>query len=291
MNKSLSKSGIVTLCSLSIILATGLSPYSAIGQNNLTVPPNQTDTSPDGQPASPTTVTRPALSAIDPIILQEPAATGQLMNIEPITPTIDPNSPSILDGLPPLQVFTPPSTTPIDNPPRTNIPPLITPPITSIPTSPGPEACPAVQTPLATTPECPIVTSIPIIPQLPYPLIATPLLAVFVFWFVLNLVNRSQLKSESKISRLHLKNAHQQTVSIQRDKSYRQLLDFLTLELSSSKPFNQDSHQHLSSQIELLGSTEMRNLNQKITTAFQQQDRPEIKKLAKDLAAQIKKEF
>jgi len=252
----------------------------------LTASAQQQTTTTTTEPASTTyqptttTTTTPTAGTYDPAVLQGPSAGGVPIGTVSTTqpaPTTTTTQPTATVTPAPTSTYVPPRYVP----PRTVIPPVV-------PTTP---TCPAVENPVTPVPECPApVAPLPIIPQLPYVLVFTPILAVLLFWFVLGSINRSQLKSEGKVTALHLQNAHRQTVSADRDKTYRQLLDFLTMELSSSHPFNPHTYQHLSSKIELLGSVEMQGINQRIGEAFHDEDRPKVKALLKDLAAQIKKE-
>jgi hypothetical protein len=185
----------------------------------------------------------------------------------------------------------PPRTT--QNPPATTTgtsggTPDIIPPDTQTPPA---EACPPIN-PLATgQTECPKTEKVPVIPQIPYLLVATPLLGALLFLLIFSALNRRQGKLENRLQQRHLSAEHQKTVSASRNSLYLDLLDQVSAQLGSAQGMDGTSLQKFSSRIELLGSPEVQALSQKLTASLAGKDRGQTKSLLKDLALQIRKEL
>lgn len=289
------------LSNLTFAQTTTFAPAYTYYDPTYTTDPNATSTSTDpaatnnGNTSSSSTNTTPEPGTYDPAVLQGPSSGGQPAGTTTDTngnsTTTDPNQPTTSNEPAPS------STTTTSTPPRTTTtrPPSRTiPNNTPTPTEPLPEPvtaeCPPLD-PLANQPiECPKTEIVPIIPRPPYFLGLTALLGVILFWVIFSLLNRQQNRSENRLGLRQLTHSHQQTVSSTRQRAYHQLLDFLTETAGSDQPFKQTQYQHLSSQIELLGTPAMNDLNQKIKTALNSGQKSELKPLIRELADQIRSE-
>ncbi len=166
--------------------------------------------------------------------------------------------------------------------PATTVPPAET---------PAEEICPPIN-PLSPEPiECPKTEQVPVIPQAPYLLLATPLLGTLLFLLIFSALSRRQGKLESLMQQKHLSSEHQKTIAASRKSLYLNLLEQLSGQLGSTKGLEESTLQQFASRIELLGSKEIQAINQKLSAAAIDQNRPELKKLLKELALQIRKEL
>lgn len=280
---------------LTAILGIGL---SSLANAQTTISPTYTydpvyySTAPadSTQPSSSTTAT-PAEGTYDPAVLQGPSSGGEpftgTATTDPNgTTTTDPNQPTATTDPAPTSIVGIPTTTTPTRPPYRPTP-------TPTPTEPLPEPteqCPPLD-PLANQPvECPKTEVVPIIPQAPYVLGGTALAGMILFWLIFSTLNRQQSRSEARLNARQLVQSHQQTVSSSRQRAYNELLDFLTTTIASNQTFNQTEYQHLSSQIEILGSPQMQDINQKIKTVLENGKSSHLKPLLRELADQIKLE-
>jgi len=205
----------------------------------------------------------------------------------------NPNTPPVTDPatLPPAVIALPPATVP----PLTTVPPRSTPPVVAVPPvteiPPTTESCPPISPLSNENVECPRVEKVPVIPQFPLVLMATPLVAVALFWFIISYLNNGQIRTEKRFTAKSLANAHRQNVDRTKTKEYENLLDFLTSELSSPDGFHPDKYELIAAKIQLLGSSEMQNLVGKIDNAISTNNRQSLKPLIKELGLQIKKEL
>jgi hypothetical protein len=251
------------------------SPVTTVAPSTTTSPAATTDTTtstPPVDPAATATGTAPTANNSDGIIV-----TGTTVPADTATPPA---------GTIPPRTTQPPVGTSTGATGLTN--PDLRPPATQ---NPPAEACPPIN-PLSTgTTECPRTEKIPVIPQIPYPLLATPLLGVLLFWLILSTLNRRQGRMEHRLRQKHLSVEHQKTVSASRNTLYLDLLNQVSSQLGSPDGLDQKSLQNFSSRIELLGSPEVQSLSQKLTTSLADNDRAQTKILLKNLALQIRKEL
>ena len=114
---------------------------------------------------------------------------------------------------------------------------------------------------------------------------------MLLFWGLMSILNNSQTKTEKAFAQKHLASEHQKKVMADRQKTYMELMDFTTQELSSSNPFDQKTFDQLNSKIALLGSPEMQKISTSLGEAMRSDNRTEMKAQLKLLSTRIKLEF
>lgn len=284
-----------TLSTTTLITPTITSPTFTLTSDPVitTTPPPTNGTTTGTTTSDPTTTTTtntttssttPVPGTFDPAVLRGPSSgtttttTPQPTDQTPITTTETPPT-----AVTPIKPTTTTPTRPVIPPRTTNTPsnqpePAITP------------ECPA-PTPTNPAPICPVAVNTPIIPSLPWTLIWTPILGVVLFGSIVYFFQNSSSHTEKKLGKLHSKNQTRQIVEKNRNKSYREFLDYITLELTSQSSHNQAVLDHLNAKINLLGSPEIQSLSNQISSAINQGHKSEAKNLLRQFAIQIKKEF
>ncbi len=197
--------------------------------------------------------------------------------------------PSVTDTRTPATT-TPGSTAPATGTFTPRIPPDVT-VVTDVPADTTTEECPPINPLSGQNVECPKTEKVPVIPRVPYILLATPLLGVLLFWLVISLLSRQQVKLEQTYSKKHLSSHHRQNVKTAQTGLYREIVEFISSNLSSGTKLDPASLQKFSAKIELLGSAEMKTRHQELLTACQKGNRDLIKQSLKSYTAQIKKEL
>jgi len=132
---------------------------------------------------------------------------------------------------------------------------------------------------------------LPVIPQLPYILIITPVLGLLLFWLVLSQINRGQIGTENRLRKKRLATTHAQTVIGSRTSLYREMLEYLSGSLDKNNALDPEKMRQFSARLALVGTPEMQKLHSQLTAACAKHDRPETKRLLKDFALQIRKEL
>lgn len=263
--------------------------YLALAQSTTGLPTTTTTSQPttttqttSTTPTDPNAPDNPVL--YNPSILSGPSATVTPVEQTP-TPTTDPNGTTSGTTTTPTTTTRPP-TTPTRTPPRTTTPTPTTPeqPVEST-------NCPPINPIEPNQVECPKVETHNIIPVLPYFTFGGAILMMFLFWGLMSILSRSQTKTEKQFAQKHLANEHQKKVAADRQKTYMDLMDFATQELSSSNPFDQKSFDQLNSKVALLGSPEMQKISNSLGEAMRSDNRSEMKTQLKLLSARIKLEL
>lgn len=232
-------------------------------------------------PTTTTTSTQTPTATTDP---KTPAPTGEVLPAPtPINPA------GTLTNTPPQEPV-PSNNTTTDTGTTGQIRPRNTPPISTTipPENPAPLNCPPLDPLSNQNVECPKVETKTITPKIPTQLIFTPILGVGLFWLFFSILNRQQTKSNQRLSKFQLARAAQQTISNKREEAYQGLLDFLTTKSLHSDTTNSNAYQNISAKIEILGSPEMRDLNQSIKTTLESGKTKNLKPLIQKVITQIK---
>lgn len=287
-------------------------PNDPNNPNNFTPAPiqNQTDPTNNQNPNNPNLDLKDIIN-YNPSILKGPITDTNIANTQtetpPIPPKEDPRDPTSSVDNPPQEekpidenISTIPDSSLVGVPPKrpNQDKPIIIPtePINPIfdnpeenPKEKSEENCP-VQVEKGETPPCPLKPN-NIIPKMPINLLMGTIFAVIIFGGVFYLINSQQLKSEKRSIDRKIKNEHQSNIQNNRQKLYSQLIDFMTIELTSNKPLNNQVFNQLSSKIDILGSQDLRNLNQELKNAYLNNDKKSLKTLLSDFTKLAKKEF
>ena len=277
----------LNLAFLLVLPTIGMS-YLALAQSTTGIPisttsqPTTTTQTTSTTPTDPNAPENPVL--YNPAILSGPSTTITPVE-QPTTPTTDPNGTTQGTTTTPTTTPTTPATT-RPTPPRTTAP---TPTTTEQPV----EAtnCPPINPIEPNQVECPKVETHNIIPVLPYFTFGGAILMMLLFWGLMSILNRTQTRTEKQFAQKHLANEHQKKVAADRQKTYMDLMDFATQELSSSNPFDQKSFDQLNSKVALLGSPEMQKISTSLGEAMRSDNRSEMKTQLKLLSSRIKLEL
>lgn len=268
-----------TLTSDPVITTTPTTPPPTNGTTTDTTTTDPATTTPTTTNTN-TSSTTPTPGTFDPAVLRGPSSgttTEQPVDQTPVTSTE-------------TTATTVTPTRPTTTPTRPVIPPRNTTIPSTQPESPVTPECPA-PTPANPAPICPVAVDKPIIPTAPWQLIWTPILGVLLFGSIIYFFQNSSFRTEQKLEKLHSKNQTQQIIEKNRNKSYREFLDYINLELTSQSNHNQAVLDHLNAKINLLGSPEIQTLSNQISSAINQGNKSEAKNLLRQFALQIKKEF
>jgi len=240
--------------------STTVSPSPATTTPSTQTPGTNTDprTSPTGEVLTPTPVTQPTATTTQP-------------NTPPQEPIPSNNTPTDTTATGQIR-------------PRNNTPKPQTLPPEQIP----PQICPPLDPLSNQNVECPKVETKTIQPKIPTQLIVTPILGVGLFWLFFSILNKQQTKSSQRISKFQLARSTQQTISNKREESYQELLDFLTTKSLHSNLSDSITFQDISAQIEILGSPQMRELNQSIKSTLESGKIKTLKPLIQKVIIQIK---
>ena len=229
----------------------------------------------------------PLIDTSVPVSSTTPAITSTSSNTQPAPNKDIPTPPSIsVPPIKPVLTTTPPITTP-----PLQIRPVTVNPVVPAPTQLSPNCPPINPLDNGKALECPKVENIPIIPQFPFIVLGTPLLAVALFWIFFAFLNKNQKLSLDRINQKRLNNQSKLLALNSREQTYQHLLDFITSELGSPNTLNSQQYQKLLAKIQLVGSPEIQEACTKLSKYFDNNNRSALKKSLREIIQQIKTEL